>query len=93
MEAEMIRVVRMGLGAISALVAGIFLLAYYDRYWKWRDCFNELGRCWDSATEQVYVEQAGMIWGGGAALFGLIALGLLWGIGRGAGMSRRRTHG
>lgn len=40
----------------------IFGYAFYERYWRWRDCFNELGRCYDSNTG-VMVEQAGFIWG------------------------------
>jgi hypothetical protein len=44
--------------------------AFYDRYWRWRGCFNELGRCYDSQAG-VMVEQAGGIWGG-LSLIGLI---------------------
>jgi hypothetical protein len=49
-------------GAFSAFSV-LFLLAFYYRYWVWRDCFNELGRCYDPGTEQVYLEQAGVAWG------------------------------
>jgi hypothetical protein len=31
----------------------LFAFAYYDRYWRWRDCFNELGRCYDPASQDV----------------------------------------
>lgn len=69
------------LGLFSGLffVASVLaLLAFYDRYWKWRDCFNELGRCYDPATQDVYLEQAGLVWGGFAAIFlGLGAILLL----------------
>ena len=44
-------------------LAVLFAFAYYDRYFKWRNCFNELGRCFDPETSSVYVEQAGMVWG------------------------------
>lgn len=54
---------RAAAGVISLLAATLFAFAFYDRYWLWRDCFNELGRCYDSATEQVYLEQAGVAWG------------------------------
>ncbi len=47
--------------------------AYYIRYFKWRDCFNELGRCFDPDTGDVMLEQAGMIWGTAAALCFVIA--------------------
>jgi len=33
------------------LWSGLALLsafAFYDRYWRWRGCFNELGRCYDT---------------------------------------------
>lgn len=42
----------------------LFGFAFYDRYWRWRDCFNELGRCYDPDTQSVYLEQAGVVWGG-----------------------------
>lgn len=48
---------------LSAAGTALFLLAYYDRYWRWRDCFNELGRCYDPDGEQVFLEQAGVVWG------------------------------
>lgn len=32
-------------------------LAYYALYYKWRHCFNEAGRCFDSETGVVYIEQ------------------------------------
>ena len=40
----------------------LFTLAFHDRYWRWRDCFNELGRCYDSDSQQVFLEQAGLVW-------------------------------
>jgi hypothetical protein len=54
----------------------LFSLAFYDRYWRWRDCFNELGRCYDPASQTVYLEQAGVAWGTLAAVsfFGGLAL-------------------
>jgi hypothetical protein len=70
---------------LSWLLAGIFmsfgllfLLAFHDRYWRWRDCFNELGRCYDPVSQDVYLEQAGVVWGGFAAacLMGGIFLAL-----------------
>ena len=61
----------------------LFLLAFYDRYWLWRDCFNELGRCYDPGTEQVYLEQAGVAWGSLAGI--CLVAGILvtfWALGR-----------
>lgn len=61
-----------GAGAI------LFLVAWYDRYWRWRGCFNELGRCFDPASEQVFLEQAGLVWGSFAGLCVLLALFFAW---------------
>jgi hypothetical protein len=48
---------------VSGGLATLFACAWYDRYWLWRDCFNELGRCYDPESQQVYLEQAGLVWG------------------------------
>ncbi len=42
--------------------AALFGFAYFDSYYRWRDCFNDLGRCYDPQTGMVYVEQAGLVW-------------------------------
>lgn len=47
-----------GGGAIAML--GVF--AFWDRYWRVRDCFNELGRCYDAERQEVLLEQAGVAW-------------------------------
>jgi hypothetical protein len=46
----------------------LFALASHDRYWRWRGCFNELGRCYDPVSQDVYLEQAGVVWGSLAAI-------------------------
>jgi hypothetical protein len=53
-------------------------LAFLERYWRWRDCFNELGRCYDP-EHGVMVEQAGAIWGSLTLIFGLLSIRSLWG--------------
>ncbi|MBI5262483.1 MAG: hypothetical protein HY852_11785 [Bradyrhizobium sp.] len=58
------------------------MLAFEDRYWRWRDCFNELGRCYDPVSQDVYVEQAGMVWGSLAAISLLAGLALIVGLRR-----------
>ncbi|HWV52912.1 hypothetical protein [Pseudorhodoplanes sp.] len=74
---------RIALGLLSSLltVAGLLsLFMFYDRYWRWRDCFNELGRCFDPATADVYLDQSGPVWGSFAAIFlflGIIVLARL----------------
>jgi hypothetical protein len=55
------------LGALTAF-------AYYAQYYVWRDCFNDLGRCYDPEFGMVYLEQAGMVWGFMTVLFFGIAL-------------------
>lgn len=64
------------------MIRAIFFLAFlglsvtfgylcYAQYFKWRDCFNEQGRCFDAEAGVVYLEQSGAIW---LTLF-LLALG------------------
>lgn len=43
-------------------LAAIFGFLFYDQYFKWRKCFNELGRYYDSETGTVYLEQSGQVW-------------------------------
>ena len=63
--------VRVGFAALWLALTVLFALAFYDRYWRWRACFNELGRCYDPEAG-VMVEQAGLIWGGLLLIFGLL---------------------
>ena len=62
--------------AILAGFVAFFGFAYYDHYFRWRDCFNDLGRCYDPQTGMVYVEQAGLVW----MTLTLLCLGLLAGM-------------
>jgi hypothetical protein len=55
----------------------LFAFAFYERFWIWRNCFNELGRCYDSEAG-VMVEQAGAIWGIPTLIFALLFLRSLW---------------
>ncbi|WP_139280695.1 hypothetical protein [Shimia gijangensis] len=48
--------------ALSLGFSAAMSFAYYDFYFKWRSCFNELGRCIDSKTGIVYLEQSGVVW-------------------------------
>ncbi len=65
----------MGLGVL-------FALAFEARYWRWRDCFNELGRCYDPVSQDVYLEQAGLVWGSLAAISLLVGFCLVAGLRR-----------
>jgi hypothetical protein len=55
--------IRRTVGIFFAVLAGLFGIAFYERYWRWRDCFNELGRCYDAEAQDVFLEQAGIAWG------------------------------
>jgi hypothetical protein len=60
--------------------AALFGWAFYERYWSRRDCFNELGRCYDPVGQTVMTD-AGFVWG----LMAVVALALalvLWMLGR-----------
>ena len=52
------------------LACGLALVFYLEHY-KWRNCFNELGRCFDEDTGVVYLEQSGLVW----LALALLALG------------------
>jgi hypothetical protein len=64
--------------AIVLIILGLGSAAlWYDSYWRWRGCFNELGRCFDPVSQNVYLEQAGLVWGTLTAVFIGTALILL----------------
>lgn len=71
------RIGQVVLGAAMLALGGLLAFAFYDRYWRWRDCFNELGRCFDAETQDVYLQQSGSVYGGLAALFLVLGLGLM----------------
>lgn len=71
------RIGQVVLGAAMLGLGGLLAFAFYDRYWRWRDCFNELGRCFDAETQDVYLQQSGSVYGGLAALFLVLGLGLM----------------
>jgi hypothetical protein len=62
------QIVQRVIGVLLLGTAVLCILAFHDRYWRWRDCFNELGRCYDPVSQDVYLEQAGLVWGSLAAL-------------------------
>ena len=67
-------------GIFGAALIGLgvlFALAFDFRYWRWRDCFNELGRCYDPVSQDVYIEQAGLVWGSLAVVSLLAGVGLV----------------
>ncbi len=64
--------------AISLGLSAFFFYAYYTLYFKWRHCFNELGRCFDNDSGDVYLEQSGLVWLSLAVLTSCISLYQLW---------------
>ena len=46
---------------------------FYERYWRLLDCFNELGRCFDSTSETV-AKDSNFVYGLMAALALVLAL-------------------
>lgn len=77
----MIAAIRWFLIAASLALAALLGFAFDQQYWRWRDCFNELGRCYDPVEGVVYLEQSGVVWGSAAAIALSVALAL-WLIGR-----------
>ncbi|SIS94647.1 hypothetical protein SAMN05421772_109178 [Paracoccus saliphilus] len=57
---------------VSLGLAFAFGYLYYVEYFKWRSCFNELGRCFDDDAGVVYFEQSGVVW----LLLAVLALGV-----------------
>lgn len=50
-----------GVVCLAAMVACGQL--FIERYWAFRDCFGDEGRCYDPETEQVLLPIAGPLWG------------------------------
>ncbi len=71
---------RLGAGiaaAISLAVTVIFTFAFYDRYWRHRNCFNDRGNCWVS-EDGINYTTSGFVWGPLAILFAtLFAIALV----------------
>ena len=65
-------------GLILLGISGGFFWLYHAQYFRWRGCFNDLGRCFDPVSGMVYLEQAGMIWLSLGVVTGFAALWLLW---------------
>jgi hypothetical protein len=63
---------------VSSGLSALFFYGYYASYFKREDCFNELGRCFDSETGVVYLEQSGVAWLSLAVLASGVALYQLW---------------
>lgn len=54
-------------------ITAFFASAFYDRYYRHIDCFNDNGRCYEPATSTVYTT-GGMVWGLFASVFAMLVL-------------------
>lgn len=59
---------------VWTLAAASLALAFHESYWRWRDCFDDTGRCWTG--EVVHHEQAAYL----ALPLGLSVLAALLGV-------------
>jgi hypothetical protein len=75
---------RLSMAALFAFLTTAFASMFYERYWRWADCFNELGRCYDTDAG-VMVSQAAFIWGMPTLMSALLLAMSLW------ALLRRRT--
>jgi hypothetical protein len=76
---------RLSLTALWSLLTAGFAWVFYERYWRWADCFNELGRCYDTDAG-VMVSQAAFIWGMPTLICAFLLALSLWQL-----LSRRTT--
>lgn len=62
---------------INFALSGFFVYAFYFRFYKWINCFNENGKCYDPVNKEVYTD-SGIIWAVPALIFLFFAVkGLL----------------
>jgi hypothetical protein len=67
------RIVRWSASGLWLILTLVCAMAFYERFWIWRDCFDELGRCYDSDAG-VMTKASGPIWGILTVLFGALFL-------------------
>lgn len=59
-------------------LSAILWLGFYTHYFKWRGCFNELGRCFDDDSGSVFFEQSNLVWLPLAALVTSLCVLQIW---------------
>jgi hypothetical protein len=69
------------LAGLFTLPTAFFGLLYYETYWRWRDCFNEEGRCFVEADSVVHHQQNGVLIAPLALCLGLTLIGLALSLG------------
>ncbi len=65
------------LGILCLLLSALTAFLFWDRYWRWRHCFNESDRCFDPVANEVHLAQSGVAWGAIFVLSLILAVGLL----------------
>lgn len=82
---------RVGSAILTAVCLGLFVVfgaLFHLQYFRWRDCFDAQGRCFDAEAGVVYLAQSGAAWGALA----VVALGgagcFCWGSSGGGGEGR-----
>jgi ABC-type transporter Mla maintaining outer membrane lipid asymmetry permease subunit MlaE len=72
---------RVGLTALAMLFSICALASgwmFHEHYWRWRNCFNELGRCFVPETGVVLAD-SNFVWGlMSAVTFALVLLCWMW---------------
>ncbi len=72
------RIALTALAIFFSLCALAFGWMFYEHYWKWRNCFNELGRCFVPEISLVLTDD-NFVWGLIAATsFALALLCWMW---------------
>ena len=64
--------------ALSLVFTAVLYLAFYSFHYKWRKCFDEFGRCFDSETGVVFLEQSGIVWLAFALFASWVTLYQVW---------------
>ena len=41
----------------------VFGYLFFMLHYRWRDCFDEMGRCFDPQTGTIFHQQSGIFWG------------------------------
>lgn len=59
-------------------LSGLLGYIYLQQHGRWRDCFDENGRCFDDSTGVVYLAQSGPVWLALTVLAFATAIYLLW---------------
>ncbi len=74
MKNKLFYLLSLGLFSVISILFGYL---YYSQYYKWIDCFNELGRCYNPDNTGIVYTRSGQIWLFPFTIFTLITIFLL----------------